>query len=184
MLLLLSTMNIFLVSILISCHTIPTVLKGTPITTTEYPFIVQIKMKLRNRTGFCTGSLIAKNAVLTAAHCLKDYKRKNIVVRLGVNKPGREMEKMKVSKFVVHPKYVGEPELLNDIGIIFLQNEVKNPEFQPISMDFLIVPPVKDAMVIGYGPDGVLKVGGAAIEDCIFYDEQSLCTKLLIEQVT
>jgi len=48
------------------------IVQGTP--TTEYPSVVQVRMYLENGPRMhCSGSLVARDRVLTAAHCLPDH---------------------------------------------------------------------------------------------------------------
>jgi secreted trypsin-like serine protease len=49
----------------------PLIVGGTAVPNGKYPFMAYVKL-YRNgkRSGFCAGSLIDRNSVLTAAHCL------------------------------------------------------------------------------------------------------------------
>src|SRR5215207_9183860 len=59
----------------------PMIVGGTAVPNGKYPFMVYIEL-YRNgkRSGFCGGSLIDRDSVLTAAHCLKNTTGAVVVV--------------------------------------------------------------------------------------------------------
>ena len=59
----------------------PMIVGGTPVPTGNYPFMAFVKL-YRNgkRSGFCAGSLIDQDSVLTAAHCLENTTGAVVVV--------------------------------------------------------------------------------------------------------
>ena len=91
--------------------------------------------------GFCTGSLIAPNLVLTAAHCVHDP---FTALRLDASeisfaagwRQGRAAAHRKVRRVVVHPTYEhqGKAEFENvgnDIAIVELDHAIRNTAITP-----------------------------------------------------
>lgn len=86
--------------------------------------------------GFCSGILIAPDAVLTAAHCLDDSNPPQHV-RLGTTEmflAGDEpLNAVPVDKIFRHPDYDTHPNKANDLAIIILPWNVQK-EFKPIAI--------------------------------------------------
>lgn len=182
MLLLLCVSYLLLAPILISGHIIPTIYGGRRINTSQVPFVVRIQFRVHGIIAYCTGSLITKNAVLTAAHCTENQIPTDIFVFLGIDGPENEIERIYASEYISHPEYIGAPFLYNDIAIIFLEDEVRNLRFKPIQMDFSGVSYVKTGIVIGYGPHGILKMSKITMQKCLIL-EWLLCGEHFMEEV-
>lgn len=101
---------------------------------------------MRSRTASeyrCGGTLITKNVVLTAAHCLYDSSTESFVrpdrltVHLGKNKiftTDLYTALMQVFKIVPHPDYK-ESSSINDIALIVLSNDVSMSDYiQPVCL--------------------------------------------------
>ncbi len=49
--------------------------------TDQFPFMIRLQMKKGNERKACGGSLISNSHVLTAAHCLRQHSKSEILVR-------------------------------------------------------------------------------------------------------
>jgi V8-like Glu-specific endopeptidase len=95
--------------------------------------------------NMCTGSLIAQNLVLTAAHCLFDpatgrrVDPSRIKFEAGLN--GRTAKASRtVSKAVVHPEYRygngGIAQIGTDIAVLRLSTPISSSEIRPLSLSW------------------------------------------------
>lgn len=75
--------------------------------------------------GQCGASLIAKNFVLTAAHCVLSNDVTNQFVILGTTSLNDKLaQQIGVKRIVTHPQYSGEPNYANDIALVELSSDV------------------------------------------------------------
>jgi len=95
----------------------------------RYPYIVPI---LYNGQFTCGGTLITKDTVLTAAHCLEGRDNTDgITVLIGSDNVNNG-NIMSVRKEMKHPDYeqMSEVDYSYDVGLIFLTEEVQNNNIQ------------------------------------------------------
>ena len=112
----------------------------------KYPWFVRLN-KVRGAST-CGGSLITRDCVLTAAHCIV-WGDKVTHVRIG------NTEVKKVKKTIVHPRFdqrhpatgklIGD---LNDIALIILESASKN---DPVRLDFAKPTQNSEVTIIGKG---------------------------------
>lgn len=104
---------------------------GEPARQGEIPWMVS----LQSRSGhFCGGSLIAKNWVLTAAHCVDGQSASSIpevLVGLYSQKQKGNAESFKVAKIIIHPQW-NRRALDYDYALIQLSGESK---VQPVLLN-------------------------------------------------
>jgi trypsin len=102
---------------------------------------------------FCGASIISPNYLITAAHCLIEYKDK-LSVRIGSNKSISGGEIFNVDKFFQHPLF-NTLNLNNDLAILRVE---KNITFVPGKIEAIELVDAKDKLqessevfVTGYG---------------------------------
>jgi secreted trypsin-like serine protease len=144
------------------------IVDGTPAPEGKYPYQVRLYDSLEDEKGFCGGSLIDGQWVLTAAHCMYagrgDEKRaiegSEVVIGYGSN-DRRETAKVEVAEIFVHPKYAacaGDTECADhskaDIALLKLAEPIAKPEtvalVDPETEKTLLVPGAK-VVVTGWG---------------------------------
>ncbi|XP_054918205.1 trypsin-7-like [Dermacentor andersoni] len=112
---------------------------GKPITKENMPWIVQLQMTYdvsSGRGASCGGSIITRNLILTAAHCLFNkgaFALKVMVVynsHLHLNGKALLAEKM-----MLHPKFVNELEIQHDVALLKLPVDLEfNRQVKPVCL--------------------------------------------------
>jgi secreted trypsin-like serine protease len=122
---------------------------GTPAPDGKYPWQVRIYGSMNDTIGFCGGSIIGEQWVLTAAHCLMDTQA--VVVGFG-SVDRTKTTKIESEKIIVHPAYLAGEKA--DIALIKLKSPIPNaPSIgisDPVKEQALLTPGAK-ATVTGWG---------------------------------
>lgn len=136
------------------------IINGTPIAHSEVPSIVALTDTESGRS-FCTGTLIAPDLVLTAAHCIKNTLSNpgTLQVTYGHDEPAHAPDTSRHSVFSlsVHPQYneyVGPGLPWNDVGLVLLQEPIEDAVVAPVleiyEADSNVVPG-RAVIIAGYG---------------------------------
>lgn len=110
--------------------------------------------------GYCTGTLIANNLVLTAAHCVYDKKTNTLrapssfTFQAGL-RDGKSIEESKASKVAVHQNYdpsakISADYVRNDIALIKLEKSISSFTASPFKVH-TGVKAGKKVNVVSYG---------------------------------
>jgi secreted trypsin-like serine protease len=108
----------------------PRIVGGTAVPNGKYPFMAYVKLYRNGKPyGFCGGSLIDQDSVLTAAHCL--INTTGAVVVVGRTDLGKKNQGLKIgaSRAFIHPRYNGNGY---DAGVLKLSRPVKG--IKPIKL--------------------------------------------------
>jgi MYXO-CTERM domain-containing protein len=113
-------------------------------TTRDYGAVVTLYAADSRGYGynFCSGTLIAPDVVLTAAHCVaamdenEDYGYPNLLVLVGydLNSDTGITDYAEASSWAEHPSY-NDNTLQNDIGIIELSSRITSVDYMPVNKD-------------------------------------------------
>ncbi|MFA7614592.1 MAG: trypsin-like serine protease [Candidatus Caldatribacteriota bacterium] len=93
--------------------------------------------KFRNNEFRCTGSILTKNSILTAAHCLT-----NISLPIFING-----KKYTIDQNIIYPTYGKNYSYLDDIAIIKLTEDIDPKDFHPVTLYLGEITPKKAKLV-------------------------------------
>merc|ERR1712123_477531 len=112
-------------------ESVTSVVGGNEVEENSYPWMAALGSRALNNGGvrwFCGGSLISKNMILTAAHCVQNLGLSLDMVRLGAHNLGEsafeDVDDYTPKQVIVHPDYKDDgsfPE--HDIAVIVLQTK-------------------------------------------------------------
>jgi secreted trypsin-like serine protease len=108
----------------------PQIVGGRPVDNGGYPFVASLGDVRHGATAygrfFCGGSLIDRNSVLTAAHCVQGTPKwpLRVVVGRTVLSSGRG-QTLRVARISIHPRFNGFTSLTYDAAVLTLKHPVK-----------------------------------------------------------
>lgn len=137
--------------------------------TAAYPAVG--KLKATGVTALCTATLVGRQTILTAAHCVFDYQRQAMATAVTFTLDGSAGAAGTTFRGVgtrVHPLYVANDRLtVHDVAIVKLDGP---PAVTPITLSVTVPPALETIEVVGYGvtapettPDGQLRVTRGAV---------------------
>jgi hypothetical protein len=141
------------------------ILGGDPATVGQFPSVVGIGLT-QGQGGLCTGTLIAPDVVLTAAHCidpelsglasLQAVANATVVIFNSTNLFGNQGFAVGASQVIQHPQapnFTGAGGGLgqHDIGVIILDSPVNNIQPSPVELDPSRNLIGLDITAVGYG---------------------------------
>lgn len=109
----------------------------------EFPFIVSLQSSWGGH--FCGGSLIKKDWVLTAAHCIPGG-IDTVVIGLH-DQSAQDVERLAVEKVIPHPDYNKKPQDF-DFALVQLKGESK---FPPVALNRAEIPAKAKMVTAGWG---------------------------------
>lgn len=128
----------------------PLVVGGTPASTDDYPFVMQISSN--GIVPFCGGTLVTPTKVVTAAHCLNNKTPDDVVVVGGrTERQGESGTVVPVSDIWMYPGWNGDTKV-GDIAVLTLADEMP---YEPLPFaapgDTHLYTPGNMARVLGWG---------------------------------
>ncbi|XP_074082023.1 transmembrane protease serine 12-like isoform X2 [Macrotis lagotis] len=118
------------------------IIGGHMVQSGSWPWIVSLQVMIfaDQFTHFCGGSLIKKKWIMTAAHCLENYRNpQHWRAVVGVNdlfQSPQTSRKIQVDTIIIHPFFI-PGSYVNDIALVRLKKAVNyNKYIQPICLPF------------------------------------------------
>ena len=134
------------ISMLLIFLTLPLLVKGiiggAPVEKHEYPWIVHVSSTWNDLSerSLCGGSIISKNLIMTAAHCVRDKTDlyigfSSFVIAGNSDMTTNGTSKVFVRSILIHPEFNDTRRLSNDIALLRLQSDlVFDEKIQPIAL--------------------------------------------------
>lgn len=131
----------------------------------SYPYQISLQVKVakmvfgifatsrKEFTHNCGGSIVSENCVVTAAHCVVDYKPEELSILAGTNKLRAQApngERYFIDRITVHPDY--EELVTSDIAVLKINGSFNyGPKIGPIKYTDTFYGPEVNCTLTGYG---------------------------------
>jgi secreted trypsin-like serine protease len=103
----------------------PKMIGGTQVPNGKYPFMAHIEIRFLNGWSTCEGTLIDRDSVLTAAHCLENSIGASVVVGRTNLRQRNQGQVREVSRPFIHPRYNRNQRAdVYDAGVLKLRRAV------------------------------------------------------------
>lgn len=146
----------------------PSIIGGTDVPNGKYPFVVALLDKRSGSSAyqsqFCGASLIDRDTILTAAHCVKGNVANNLRVTVGRTVLDSTQGQVRnVSRINIHPSYNSSTEA-NDVAILKLSSAVTGikPIRLPATTNNSFETAGRSLTVAGWGNTIAQPAGGSA----------------------
>lgn len=133
-----------------------TIVGGVDAQEGEFPSLVSLRST--SRSHFCGGTLIKRNWVLTAAHCVNDDYTKSLVVGLVNQKQSEKGEMFTPEQVITHPNYDANSSDY-DFALVRISG---NASFRPTALNKTEIEPNTMSTVVGWG---YLRENGYKVSD-------------------
>ena len=130
-------------------------------TTTGYAAVGALTQR---GSAFCTGTVVAKRVVVTAAHCLKDARAANIKFVLGARASSPDAQ-LGVARVIPHPQFDSQ-RLKNDIGVVVLSQDAPVTPV-PINEGMTSSWVGRSLTFVGYGVSSGFTRSGAGVKRAV-----------------
>ncbi|XP_071054049.1 chymotrypsin-1-like [Onthophagus taurus] len=108
---------------LTSATPISRIVNGTDADVGEFPYIVSLRSRSNNHN--CGASILSKNFVLTAAHCVQGHTPSTLSIQYGVVEISADTtNSIQVESLVYHDNYAPADGYRNDIAVLKLSSDL------------------------------------------------------------